>query len=105
MKRLSVGASLALVLGGGIGGCAQPEELDEAVVRGAENYYFSLSANPPAPPPATVSPQASTTGAPPPIPPANTAPLAPAIPGDDQAAADEAEPPQSIPLETWLQGE
>jgi hypothetical protein len=105
MKRLSVGASVALVLGGGIGSCAQPEELDEAVVRGAEDYYFSLPANPPPAPPGTVAPQASTTGAPPPIPPANTAPLAPAIPDNEQAASDDVAPPQSIPLETWLQGE
>lgn len=103
MKRLSVVASLAWVVSGVVYGCAEPEELDPAVVKGAEDYYFALMANQPAP-----APTPSNT-APPAIPPAGTAPLAPANPPDDPAAADETaadevEPPNSIPLETWLRG-
>lgn len=99
MKRLSAAIGLVSMLGGGLSACAEAEEISPDVLRGAEDYYFTLQGgqNPnPNPTQGTPPAEPSATG----IPPAPSA-FAPALPGGE--TPDDAAPPNSIPLQLWLE--
>jgi hypothetical protein len=96
MKRLSAAIGLVSMLGGGLSACAEGEELSPDVLRGGEEYYFTLQSqqNPPAQP----SAEPSATG----IPPQPSA-FAPALPPGETPELYDVAPPNSIPLQLWLE--